>query len=346
MNRTLWRCLVVLAVIGTVMIGLKTRTLAQEESPVSITSPAEGQIVSGLITVTGTVNFPDFLKYEIFLKSGQNLAWVATSYAPVINGNLARLDSRVFLDGTYQMVVRQVHPDSNYTDYPGPTITLQNGLSSPFPEPEIESSYLYTPVSGALMRIKNCGGLNLEFDYTGVEGACAADDLWIMAKLEDSPICPYVDVLVPPCEYRGTAVGEGEERGATYSLVVEAGKVYQFDYAGNAKLFLGEVQGDERAETDTGGLAPGAPDQAQPAPVTPGTGKAPGGPTTKAGVVLEAEPAVVAAPATGNNSPNTLLPVSGEGRVSNLLFIGVAGALILLLIVGGLVAARKRSYTP
>lgn len=307
-----------------------TQAWAQEEGTTYITSPADGETVSGLITVTGAADFDDFLKYEVLLKSGDDRAWAATVYAPVVNGNLARIDTRTYLDGVYQLVIRQVNSDSNYTDYVGPTINIQNGLGAPLPHPEIESSFLYAPEGAALARVKNCSGRNMEFDYIG-EGSCSAGNLWIMPKEQDSPVCTSVDILLQPCEYRGTAVGEGETRGVSYSFVAEAGKIYQLDFPGGDRLFIGEIPGDERASTDTGGTPRDNPAVAQP----PATAQPTQAQTTKAGGSSSAS----AAP-----QPD-VLPVSGQGQVSNLAFITAAVSLILLLIVGGVLAVRKRRLT-
>ncbi len=318
MRYQLWRLAVVIFLVGIVVsVGTDTpAVLAQEETSqepeqVFITNPDEGQTLSGMVTVTGTVHFPDFLKYELFLKSGDNLAWVATGYSPVVNGNLARLDTRLFLDGTYQLVIRQVNSDSNYTDYVGPTVTLMNGLGSPLNDPDIESSFLYPPATGSLLRVRNCSGHNIEFDYNSPQGFCSAQDLWIMFKPDDHDFCPSMDVqLIADCEYRGTAVGEGQPVGATYSFEAEEGKIYEFTYAGEGRFFLGEVAGDARAETDTGAekIAAARSAAAQPA------------------------------------SSDTLLPVSGRGQATNLYFIGVAFGLIVLLLIGGVIAVRQKGY--
>ena len=301
---------------------------AQESTITSITSPTEGQTVTGLITVTGSIDFEDFLKYELFLKSGDQLAWAATVYAPVVNGNLARIDTRTYLDGVYQLVIRRVNPDSNYTDFVGPTISIENGLGAPLPHPEIESSYLYSPIGAALARVKNCSGRNLEFDYISPDGFCSAGNLWIMPKAEDSPVCPSVDILLTPCEYRGSAIGQGEERGATYSFEAEAGKIYQIDYPGGGQLYIGEIPGDERAPSDTGGQNRGAPTQPQAAPQTAPANQSKVT-TTKAGTMAEPD----------------VLPVSGQGQAANLTFIIGGISLILLLIAGGVIAVRNRRVT-
>lgn len=57
-----------LVVIATLLLLLASGTtvLAQGPETVVITSPGEGEVVSGIVQVTGVVDFPDFVKYEIF----------------------------------------------------------------------------------------------------------------------------------------------------------------------------------------------------------------------------------------------------------------------------------------
>jgi hypothetical protein len=258
MNNHSARYLVISVVAVAFVLVAVSGAMVSAQGPgetVFVTTPADEDTVSGIITVTGAVDFLDFWRYELFLKTGDQMVWAATVYAPVINGNLALLDTKAFMDGTYQIVIRLVRSDSNYTDFAGPTFTIANNLGAPLPFPEVESSYLYPPVSGAAVaRIRNCSGKTLEFDYVGDTGGCSADDLWIMAKPQESPLCVSVDVLLLPCRYRGTAVGMGEERGVTYEFEAVPGKAYIIEFAGDAKLFINETDGDERASTDTGHL--------------------------------------------------------------------------------------------
>lgn len=322
MRHQFWRPAMIAMFVGAILLFLSlfdggtSGVLAQEEATpepatVFITTPRDGETLSGMMTVTGAVYFSDFVKYEVMLQSGDQVSWVATGYSSVINGNLARLDTRLFLNGTYQMIIRQVNSDSNYTDYLGPTITIANeDLGSPLTKPDIESSFLYPPVTGALLRIRNCGDKNLEFDYKSREGFCSAQDLWIKPKTMDHPFCPSMDVQLIACPYEGSAVGEGESQGSTYSFEAEEGKIYEYTYAGNGRFYLGEVAGDERASTDTG------------------------------------EQKQLQAAQGGTQASGTLLPISGQGQATNLYFIGVALGLIFLLIVGGVIALRRQSYTP
>jgi hypothetical protein len=192
-------------------------------------------------------------------------------------------------------------------------------------------------VSGAAVaRIRNCSGKTLEFDYVGDTGGCSADDLWIMAKPQESPLCVSVDVLLLPCRYRGTAVGMGEERGVTYEFEAVPGKAYIIEFAGDAKLFINETDGDERASTDTGHLIDLAnPDRFQT--------------VSQLAVESTGQAEVVAAPAASDSEvteTQEVLPVSGQAtNEANISFIISAATLIVLMIAGGLVAIRRGKRT-
>ncbi|MCB9078914.1 MAG: hypothetical protein H6631_15025 [Anaerolineaceae bacterium] len=316
------RYLIIIATLLWLVAGGAT-ALAQGPETVIITTPSQGETVAGIVEVTGVVDFPDFVKYEMFLKTGDNLMWGATVYAPVVNGLLARLDTRTVPDGSYQIVVRTVHGDSNYNEYLGPIFTVQNDLGAPLPHAEVQPSPLYTPYSGALARVQNCSGLDLEFDYTSPDGFCSADDLWIMAKPQDATLCTTVDVLLIPCEYRGTAWGSGEAKARTYSFQAEHGTIYEITYAGGVNLFINPVPGDERAPTDTAGLDVSDPARAQ--------------------AVTDARAAAGLPQAQGAASTaESVLPVSGRAAVTaGLPVILAAGGLIMLMVIGGVVAIRR-----
>lgn len=315
------RYLVVVATLVFLGVASSAAVLAQGPETVVISSPNDGETVSGIVEVTGVVDFPDFQKYELFLRSGDNSLWGATVYSPVINGLLARLDTRTVPDGDYQLVVRTVRADSNYEEVLGPMITVQNDLGAPLAHPEVQPSPLYTPFSGALARIQNCSGVDLEFDYTSPDGFCSADDLWIMPKPTDATLCTTVDVLLIPCEYRGTAWGSGEPRARTYSFQAEHGAVYEITYAGGVDLFINEIPGDERAEDDAAGLDLDDPARAQ--------------------AIADAQASVGQGGDSGSPT-ESMLPVSGRAAVTAGLPIVLAAAgLIALMVVGGVVAIRR-----
>jgi hypothetical protein len=304
---------------GTAAFAQEPNAELQTET-VFITSPADGETVLGIIEIIGAVDFPDFMKYEVFLKSGKNLIWVATVYAPVVNGLLARLDTKIIADGTYQLITRQVRSDSNYTEAVGPTITIKNDVGAPKPHPEVHSSPLYPPVAGALLRVHSCGGFNTEFDYASPQGFCSFGNLWLMPKLQDQPLCTTVDILlIPNCEYRGTLFADDNKgNAARYEFLAEPGKIYELHYPGTKQLFLGEVKGDARLPTDTGGNA------------------------SQTGVDFDPPAPAVAAPTAGAPAQEQpLLPVSGQAAVSNMPFAIVAAGLILFMVIGGVAAIYR-----
>jgi len=326
MKRYPWR-IIAISVAVLLLLAVTGSALAQSEV-VEVTSPTEGEVVAGVIDVTGTVTFPDFMKYEVFLQGHGELLWGATVYAPVVNGTLAMIDTRIYPDGIYQVLIRTVKTDSNYDEYVGTSIVIENNLGAPQPFPEVVSSPLYTPVAGALTRFVNCSGDDVQVDYHSPGGFCSADDLWIPFKEQNSPTCPFVDVLmIPGCEYQGTVRGEGQSRGVGYTLEAEKGKVYKVIYAGNAKLYHGEVEPDERATTDTGGSDAVVVEGSQEvvAVVNANTGST--------------QPA---APESSDKESEQMLPVSGQGQDTPISFIIVAVGVILFLLAAGVVAMRKR----
>jgi len=363
MKNHFWRYTLVIAMAVGLVLTTGRSVLAQEpdseeEVTIFITNPQDGATLSGSLIITGAVDFPDFLKYEVLLKSGDSLSWVATVYAPVINGNLARFDTRTFLDGTYQLIIRPVRSDSNYTDFVGPTITLANGLGSPLPFPEQDSSYLYPPPNHALLRVKNCAYENAEFDYNSPEGFRSSGMLWLMPRPieNDASICFVQDILLIPGEYRGTAVGEGRPEGVSYSFIAEAGKIYEAVYngpgGGQFHFFITELEPDERASTDVGDQ----PGDRTTRPELPTTGNIAGyqtqtGPSSQS-AASAAPPAAqssapAAAPTASAKAPSeiqTMLPVSGQGTETKVSFVVAAIGLILLLIGGGIWATRRRGY--
>jgi hypothetical protein len=307
-------------IIVLLALGAMT-TSAQGPATVTITSPAEGSTISDIVNVVGSVDFPDFQKYEIFLKIGDQLLWGATVYSPVDNGILARLDTKIFADGTYQLIVRQVHSNSQYDDFLGPMITLDNNLGAPRPHPDIQTSPLYPPFAGALARVQNCSGTDLEFDYVSPEGFCSHGDLWIMGKMQDQPVCTTVDVFLIPCEYRGTAWGTGEDRAYNYSFIAEHGKIYDIVFVGGGRLFINEVPGDDP----------------NPGPIQASTQ-----PTAGQALPVSGQAASAQQPAAAPQTTNQTLPVSGQAApASGMPFVIVALGLISFLVIGGVIAMRR-----
>jgi hypothetical protein len=301
---------------------------AQGPELVNISNPSEGSTVSGLVAVTGSAEFPDFLKYEVFLKSGDQFLWGATVFAPVINGLLARLDTRTVPDGSYQLVIRKVRSDENYTDFLGPMFTINNGQGAPQPYPEIESSPLYPPQSGrAVVRVRNCSGKDLLLDYGSPTGFCSAGKVELDFKPQDTELCPYADVLViANCEYRGTAAGLGDPP-ANFMFDTDPGKIYELIYPGAGRTFLNELPGDERAETDLAALPADDPRRVQ---------------AVTSGQVGQA-PTITIGGGSGQQAINQQMPASGQAASESSTSFIIAGlGLLLFMIMGGIIAAMRR----
>lgn len=323
------RLIFVVTAIFLIVLTVGSVSMAQNPGTVTFSNLAEGDTVSTLTTLTGTINFDDFLKYEIFLKSGDSIVWVANSHSPVIDGNLARLDPRMVQSGTYQLLVREVHSDSNYLDFIGPTVTIDNPNDVPLPYyPEIEPSFLYPSETLAVIRAANCTSEDFHFDYTSPQDFKSAGEYLLPGKTETS-ICTFVDFAVIPGEYRGTAKGGGQTQGVPLEFLTKPGKVYQINYygpgAGGDQVVFGQATADDpQAASAT---------VTEPAPAPAVATDTPAAPT--------AEPTAAPAP-VATEAP--ILPVSGNANSSGPVTAFTWGAVLLIIfLVGtGIFAAQKK----
>lgn len=322
-----YRHLFVVAIVLVLLLTIGGSVLADDGGTVELTNLSEGATVSTLTTLTGTINFPEFMKYEIFLKTGGSMIWMANSHTPVFNGNLARLDPRVFNSGSYQVVVRKVKKDSNYTDFNGPTITINNPNKTALPYyPEVEPSFLYASTDYAILRAKNCAGEEFHFDYTSPQDFRSSGDVTLPGRVSETGICPFADFALVPGEYRGTAKGGAQTSGAPIGFVAEATKVYDLTYlGGGTRIEVHETTADAKvaaapaATAETGKKAPAAV-------VAPAT-VAPVAPTAAPIATAKAE---------------AMLPTTGNILNQTSIFGGIALVLIAALVVGGILATRKQ----
>ena len=314
-----WVLLLVLIVFITASVG---GFATAQEPDINFSNLSDGQTLSGLLTLTGSVNFPDFQKYELFLKSGNDNFWVANSHAPVVNGNLARFDTRVFGDGTYQLFVRQVGSDSNYTDYLGPNITIDNGGGSLPYFPEVEPSFLYTNEARALLRIRNCTGEDFRMDYTSPQDFRSSGETLLPAQIPNY-ICTFEDHSLIPGEYRGTAKGMGQIDNLPFLFEAHGGMVYEMVYngpnAGHNALVVQPVPGDSPNAPAVDSSATGSESMQEMAPAMPA--------------------------AQAQATPAAVLPISGDGQISgSSLVLFVVGLLLVgVLVFAGVRATRRKS---
>jgi hypothetical protein len=83
------------------------------------TSPHSGNTVSGVVEFIGTAPADDFLRWELYWSPGGREEWtfLVSSFEPVDNGLLARLDLGLLPPGRYDFRLRVVRTDYSYTDY-------------------------------------------------------------------------------------------------------------------------------------------------------------------------------------------------------------------------------------
>jgi len=113
---------------------------AQEGEQLAISSPVEGQILQGLVTVSGSVTVLGFEKYELSFAYQDDLTqtWfeLASSSLPVFEGELGSWDTTTLTDGDYILRLRAFFLDGsvqettvsglrvrNYTAIPTSTFT-------------------------------------------------------------------------------------------------------------------------------------------------------------------------------------------------------------------------------
>jgi hypothetical protein len=138
---------------------LPQSALAQEGADLVIASPESGQIVQGLVIVTGTVTVLGFSSYELSFayKDDPTGTWfvLQTSSLPVFEGELGTWDTTTLTDGDYNMRLRAFLLDGstqetvvnnlrvrNYTPVPTPTFTA---TATAFLPVSLPTAQLVTP---------------------------------------------------------------------------------------------------------------------------------------------------------------------------------------------------------
>ena len=113
---------------------------AQEETQLDISSPTEGQIVQGVVVVSGSVTVLGFSSYELSFSYNDDptQTWfvLATSSLPVFESELGTWDTTTLTDGNYNLRLRVFLLDGtvqettvsglrvrNYTPVPTATFT-------------------------------------------------------------------------------------------------------------------------------------------------------------------------------------------------------------------------------
>jgi hypothetical protein len=116
---SLWLALVILI---SLMLLAPAQAAPQRQGAdiAQITAPSEGQALSGLVTISGSGNHPEFARYELAYgpDPNPNDAWqpFAEGNQAIDNGTLGTWNTSVIADGQYALRLRVIRKDSNYSE--------------------------------------------------------------------------------------------------------------------------------------------------------------------------------------------------------------------------------------
>jgi hypothetical protein len=132
-------------VLQTAIPALHAAPLHQDQA--TITSPRDGAVVRGVVSIVGTATHPDFWKYEVYYAPEPNPTdqWVfigTVHETAVVNGLLETWNTNFIPDGVYGLRLRVVRRDGNYFEYTAHNISVANtkptetptSAASPTPE--------------------------------------------------------------------------------------------------------------------------------------------------------------------------------------------------------------------
>jgi hypothetical protein len=112
------------ALIALISLGLLHPAQAapqlQGQDIAQITSPTEGQAISGLVTISGSADHPDFARWELAYGPDPNPSdhWqpFAEGKQPVHDATIGTWNTGVIADGGYMLRLRVIRKDSNYSE--------------------------------------------------------------------------------------------------------------------------------------------------------------------------------------------------------------------------------------
>ena len=115
-----------------------------------ISSPRDGAVVRGVVSIIGTATHLEFWKYEIYYAPEPNPTdqWVfigTVHETSVTNGQLETWNTNFIPDGVYALRLRVVRRDGNYMEYTVRNISVANTKPPDTPTPEASPTPENTP---------------------------------------------------------------------------------------------------------------------------------------------------------------------------------------------------------
>lgn len=140
------KLLFVLFLLGTITFqpfipSLLAAPPSQEQ--VTISSPRDGAVVRGVVSIIGTATHAEFWKYEIYYapepNPTDNWVFIGTVHETfVVDGLLETWNTSFIADGVYALRLRVVRRDGNYVEYTVHNISVAN--TKPTETPTLEAT--------------------------------------------------------------------------------------------------------------------------------------------------------------------------------------------------------------
>lgn len=120
-----------------------------------IDSPRAGDVLQGVVSITGSTNVVDFQAAELSFSYAdqESDAWflISRSEQPLEKSLLAEWDTTLIADGTYQLRLRLILTDGNYLEVVVPDLRVRNysAVETSTPQPAV-GSLTATPLPPAV----------------------------------------------------------------------------------------------------------------------------------------------------------------------------------------------------
>lgn len=123
---------------------------AQSEGELKLTNPVEGQVIQGLVMVTGTVTVLGFSSYDLSFSysgdSSQTWFTIHSSVLPVFEGDLGTWDTSTLTDGDYNLRLQVFLLDGGVQQTTISGLRVRNYTAVPTPTP-LPTSTAFAPLA-------------------------------------------------------------------------------------------------------------------------------------------------------------------------------------------------------